>query len=312
MVDANVSQATRLSRYEACDVGSQDGTQDLCREASRLLRRCDILNGIGACVRLPGRQHCGMPKSELPHADSVRSLDRGLRLLQAMNRSPHASITQLAREVGIPRSTTYRLLDTLVAAGMVASLGGIGYCLTREVRTLSDGFLDEAWIEAAWVEMLRLSAQLIWPISLFTPEAPTMVIRRTTHELSSLSIDYGMSGRRMPIAETAAGRVYLAFCPEAERRLILDMPGTYAGTTGRLDREILEQRLALISARGFETRFGGIIAKTGSLSVPILRGRRVLGSMSLVFIAAGFDPDRAIAEFEAPMKAAAARIGAAT
>ena len=70
---------------------------------------------------------------------SVRSLERGLRLLQAMNRAPHASVTQLARDIAVPRSTAYRLLDTLVGLGFV-TFGTDGYALSRDVRTLSDGF----------------------------------------------------------------------------------------------------------------------------------------------------------------------------
>lgn len=241
---------------------------------------------------------------------SVRSLERGLRLLQAMNRAPHASVTQLAREVGVPRSTAYRLLDTLVGLGFV-SLDEGGYSLRRDVRTLSDGFIDEAWIAPAWREMVELSRTLIWPVSLFTSEAATMVIRRTTHELSSLSIDYGMSGRRLPITETAAGRVYLAFCPAAERRLILSMPAAYTTTPTPLDRSILEDRLGDVRRRGFDTRVGGVVARTGSLAVPILVEGRVLCCMSLIFIASGISIERVVADFEEPMKAAAARISAA-
>ena len=160
-------------------------------------------------------------------AESIRSLVRGLRLLQVMNANPRASVTELARETNIPRSTAYRLLDTMGTLGFVANAGK-GYRLTREVRSLSDGFIDEAWIAPAWREMVALTRKFIWPVSLFTHQAGTMLIRRTTHELSPMSIDYGMTGRRMPATKTAAGRTYLAFCSEAERLSILQMPGPFS------------------------------------------------------------------------------------
>lgn len=246
----------------------------------------------------------------MSEASSVRSLERGLRLLQAMNRAPHASVTQLAADIGVPRSTAYRLLDTLVGLGFVG-LGADGYTLARDVRTLSDGFIDEAWIAPAWHEMVELSRALIWPVSLFTSEAATMVIRRTTHELSAMSIDYGMSGRRLPITETAAGRVYLAFCPPAERRLILSMPAAYIGSPTRIERELVEERLEEARTRGFDTRVGGVVPRTGSLAVPVLVEGRVLCCLSLIFIASGLTVARAIEQFEQPMKAAAQRISEA-
>lgn len=241
---------------------------------------------------------------------SVRSLDRGLRLLQAMNRAPHASVKQLAIEIDVPRSTAYRLLDTLVSLGFV-TFGTDGYALSRDVRTLSDGFIDEAWITPAWEEMVEISRKLIWPVSLFTVEAATMVIRRTTHELSTLSIDYGMSGRRLPITETAAGRVYLAFCPAAERRSILAMPPAYIGNPSRIERELVETRLEQARLRGYDTRIGGVVARTGSLAVPVLVAGRVLCSISIIFIASALSIEQAIDQFEQPMKDAASRIAAA-
>ena len=50
-----------------------------------------------------------------------------------------------------------------------------------------------------------------------------MLVRDTTHRLSALSIDYGMVGRRMGMLRTAGGLVYLAFCPDNERKVILDL-----------------------------------------------------------------------------------------
>lgn len=224
-----------------------------------------------------------------------------------MNRAPHASVTQLAIAIGVPRSTAYRLLDTLVGLGFV-TFGADGYALSRDVRTLSDGFIDEAWIAPAWAEMVEISRTLIWPVSLFTVEAATMVIRRTTHELSTLSIDYGMSGRRLPITATAAGRVYLAFCSPAERGSILAMPAAYVGIPTRMEREALETRLEQARLGGFDTRMGGVVARTGSLAVPVIVEGRVLGSLSIVFIAAALSIERAVEQFERPMKDAARRI----
>lgn len=228
-----------------------------------------------------------------------------------MNSNPRASVTELARNIKVPRSTAYRLLDTLVGLGFVSMSATGGYSLSRQVRTLSEGFIDEAWLGPAWEELLRLGEQLVWPVSLFTCEAAVMVIRRTTHELSTMSIDYGMSGRRLPITQTAAGRCYLAFCPEAERRLILDMPAAYIGGQGtHLEQIAIEEKLQEVRARGFDTRVGGLVPKTGSIAVPVIVDNKVLCCASVIYIASALSLRRAVAEFELPMKAFAARLAA--
>ena len=88
------------------------------------------------------------------------------------------------------------------------------YCLTSQVRALSDGFAEDDWIaEIAAPLMTQLTRHLVWPVALMTFEEGRMLVRETTHEASTLSIDHGMVGRTLPILRTAAGRCYLAFCP---------------------------------------------------------------------------------------------------
>ena len=78
---------------------------------------------------------------------SVRSLERGLALLVAMNRRKLASVADLAQDVRLPRPTVYRLLDTLSHAGFVARDSATDrYRPTHGVRALSDGFVDDEWI----------------------------------------------------------------------------------------------------------------------------------------------------------------------
>src|SRR5271157_1577534 len=91
----------------------------------------------------------------------VRSLERGLALLLAMNRRRLPSVVELAQDTRLPRPTVYRLLQTLSRTGFVTrSSPHDRYCLTRRVRALSDGFADEDWIaEIAAPLMSQLTRQ---------------------------------------------------------------------------------------------------------------------------------------------------------
>jgi IclR family mhp operon transcriptional activator len=240
---------------------------------------------------------------------SVRALERGLAVLAAMNRHKVASVVELARETRLPRPTVYRLLATLGRAGFVShSSGADRFCLSRKVRTLSDGFVEDEWItDIATPLMAAFTAAHVWPVALMTFEEGRMLIRETTHPASSLSIDYGMVGRRLPILRTAAGRSYLAFCPANERRTILDMLGHSPEPEDRYDERRLPALLRDVRASGCALQDREINPKTSGISVPIV-GERLLGCVSMVWIASALTLEEAQQRFLAPLLALASRI----
>lgn len=242
-------------------------------------------------------------------SDGIRSLERGLNLLRAMNDDPHASVAALSRKIGVPRSTTYRLLSTLESLGYVGHLEATNtYHLTRQVRSLSTGFLDEDWLDAVWPELVALGTQLFWPVSLFTLDAGSMAVRMTTHERSPMSIDYGMTGRRMPLTETAAGRTYLAFCPAHERDVLLRLPDVEHVLATPADRELFERQLRKIVEDGYGARIGGVMPRTASISVPVMLGPRVFCCVSVIWIRSALTLEHAVSDLARPLKAASARI----
>ncbi len=189
---------------------------------------------------------------------NVRSLERGLALLVAMNRRPLASVCELAHDTGLPRPTVYRLLDTLAKAGFVSlDTATDRYRPTHGVRALSDGFVDDEWVtEIAAPMMAKFTREHVWPVSLFTFEAGKMLVRDTTHRLSALSIDYGMVGKRMSMLRTAGGLVYLAFCPDNERKVILDLLAQSDEPDDQQARELhlLDGLFKSIRADGYATQ----------------------------------------------------------
>jgi len=219
----------------------------------------------------------------------VRSLERGLALLVALNRRPLATVCDLAKDTHLPRPTVYRLLDTLSKAGFVSLDSATDrYRPTHGVRSLSDGFLDDEWVtEIAAPMMAEFTREHVWPVSLFTFEAGKMLVRDTTHRVSALSIDYGMVGKRMGMMRTAGGLAYLAFCPENECKVILDLLAQSDEPDDQQAREVhmLDGLFKSIRAKGYATQERVINPKAASISVPIIVGRKVHGCMSLIFIA---------------------------
>jgi IclR family mhp operon transcriptional activator len=243
---------------------------------------------------------------------SVRSLERGLALLLAMNRRKLPSVVELARDTRLPRPTVYRLLETLSRAGFVTRSRPLDrYCLTSQVRALSDGFAEDDWIaDIAAPLMTQLTRQLVWPVALMTFEAGRMLVRETTHEASTLSIDHGMVGRSLPLLRTAAGRCYLALCPGKERRAILEMLSRSKAPEDRGARETqrLTKLLDAIRAKGYAIQDREINPKTTGIAVPIRLGTRMLGSMSLIWISSALTIEQAENEFLPLLTSTARRI----
>jgi IclR family transcriptional regulator, mhp operon transcriptional activator len=242
----------------------------------------------------------------------VRSLERGLAVLAAMNRRKLPSVMELARDTRLPRPTVYRLLETLSRGGFVTrSSPHDRYCLARGVRTLSDGFVEDDWIaDIAAPLMTQFTRDLVWPVALLTFEEGRMLVRETTHEASTLSIDHGMVGRSLPMLRTAAGRCYLAFCHAKERRAILEMLSRSKALEDRWAREPqrLTKLLDAIKAKGYAIQDREINPKTTGIAVPVRLGARVLGSLSSIWISSALTIEDAEAELYPPLATTAACI----
>ena len=98
----------------------------------------------------------------------IRALNRGLDVLTALNRLERAAINTLANAVELPRTTTYRILETLRLAGYVErDAHDDCYRPTIMVRALSDGFDDEAMVaHIAKPHLAALCTQIVWPVAI--------------------------------------------------------------------------------------------------------------------------------------------------
>jgi IclR family transcriptional regulator, mhp operon transcriptional activator len=245
----------------------------------------------------------------------VRSLSRGLHLLQELNKLDNASVQELARSTGLTRPTAYRLLETLRTNGYVSrGPSDLVYRLTLKVRGLSAGFHDDAWVIDAGAPILRsLGEKLLWPVALLTFDNSAMSVRETTHRTSPFSIDRGMEGSRVPMLLTASGRAYLAFCPELEREMIFENLAVSGEPDAGLatDREYLERVLHETRRRGYGSRTGGEVRdKTASIALPIMFRERVVACLPIIWIRSAVPYGKAVRQFLEPLRDAAAEIAA--
>ena len=68
----------------------------------------------------------GRPEEQGKSASAVQSVDRAVTVLEILARRGEAGVTEIADELGVHRSTAFRLLGVLENRGLVAQAGDRG------------------------------------------------------------------------------------------------------------------------------------------------------------------------------------------
>ena len=220
---------------------------------------------------------------------SVQSVDRAVSVMELLARTGSSGVTEVAREIGIHKSTAYRLLTTLRDRGLVEQDEA-----TEKYR-LGFGLVLLASAVTADLDVLRCARPVCERLSEQTQETVTVavledddavVIHQTVSKSSALSVDW--TGRHTPIHATAAGQVFLSHMPEDQRRRILRIPLYRFTENTVLSPPTLEERAQETRERGYgytveELEIGlnavgapvrssdGAVVATVSVSGPVFR-----------------------------------------
>lgn len=245
----------------------------------------------------------------------IRALQRGLEVLHVLNLHNGATVSEVAAAIDLPRTTTYRILETLCAAGYAyRAASDERYRLTILVRGLSDGFDDEAWVtQIARPHIYELCNELVWPIAVATLSGSTMLIRQTTDHRSPLAIEKRGPGFRVPILGSASGQAYLTFCSKEQRETTLDLLGRSRREEdkGAKNRKKVYETLADIRKRGYAIwHRPRRVSDETSIAVPVMSGERLLATVTIRFSSTAVPEAEAAQKFVPKLRAVAQRIGA--
>lgn len=263
----------------------------------------------------PKCPHCGRSGGlHISGFGGVRSLERGLAVLQAVNHHNGLKAADVAKAVGIPRPTAYRLLETLEALGFVIRAASDDiWRPTLATRTLSSGFRSDYWVsQSAVPQMMKTARRVLWPLDLVVFRDFKMEIRESTHHFSPFSVDHGMVGRSLSVLETAGGRAHLAFCDKDERLQILSSLEVETGISKPyyLQDGPLDYILDRCRQLGLGYRIKGFNDKTMSISAPIMQGGRPVACLTLIWIASAMTFEQAVEDYRAPLLTCAEAIAA--
>ncbi|MDP9089285.1 MAG: helix-turn-helix domain-containing protein [Pseudomonadota bacterium] len=243
----------------------------------------------------------------------IRALIRGLDVLTELNRLQRAAINTLAAASSLPRTTTYRILETLRLAGYVErDAYDDCYRPTVLVRALSAGFDDEALVAHIAKPLLAaLGAQIVWPVAVATPCGSSMMIRETTDRQSPLALEQYCAGVRVPMLGSAAGRAYLAFCPAPQRDAMLELLARSSLPEDRVarNRSEVERLLSETRAQGFGmAQRARRVSQETSLAIPVRAKDTILATVSVRYAATAVPLRTAMEQFIPKMREVAQKI----
>lgn len=218
----------------------------------------------------------------------IRALMRGLDALTVLNLTNGATVSEIAKEIRLPRTTTYRILETLSHAGFVyRDSNDDRYRLTIMVRGLSDGYDDEAWVtQIARPHINELCKDIIWPIAIASLSGTSMMVRESTDHSSPLAVERYSAGFRVPLITSSSGLTYLAFSTPTLRDSILELLSRSNNPQDiqAKNRAGLMQQLNEIRMQGYASATRSLrIANEISLAVPIMIEDRVLATLMIRF-----------------------------
>jgi IclR family mhp operon transcriptional activator len=238
--------------------------------------------------------------------------DRILRVIRAVNELGACTVLDVHRATGISRPAVYRIVDNLCEHGYLRRIPmDSRFRLTAEIRKLSSGYRDDAWIVDVGAPVIgRLQQEFRWPTSLATPDKDKMIVRETTRYRSPFVFDTGNVGMHLPILRSSLGLAYISFCSPRTRQITLKLLRQSEHPDDRVasNRVETERLLRNTVRRGYGYREGGITPTTSSISMPLIAERDVVGSICITFATSVVPQREAIAQFLPALREAAAEI----
>jgi len=143
------------------------------------------------------------------------TVDKALTVLAVLHqaRAPLA-LSELARALGIPKSTTHRLLASLLAAAMVEQHADSRYALGMGLVRLGLGALAfEPIVRASELELERAARELGETFFLVKARAGRLVVLSKVEGTGMLRVAPDV-GAEVPVDVTASGRLYMGLAPQ--------------------------------------------------------------------------------------------------
>jgi DNA-binding IclR family transcriptional regulator len=212
----------------------------------------------------------------------VQSVDRALTILEVLARVGEAGVTEIAGELGVHKSTAFRLVTTLEAHRLVEQT------TERGRYRLGVGVLRLAGATTARLDLVQEARPLCRQLAAETGETVNIAVLSESSALyldqiagSSALQPHNWVGQHIPLHATSNGKVLLSGLDDAAVKELLGTLSRYTDATitkkGRLREE-----LALVREQGYAVAVDELEQGLTAVAAPIRNAHGdVVASMSV-------------------------------
>ncbi|MGA0565209.1 IclR family transcriptional regulator [Ancylobacter sp. VNQ12] len=257
------------------------------------------------------------PQEAEARAKLVPALERGVRILDTVARARgYLSLSDLARELDIAKSSAHTLCNTLVKLGLLIKRPDQTFLLGPHVMRWSNAFQQQSDLATEFAALWDRETQLPGAtITLTVLEGNEVIyIAARNSDLSHPLFEF-RAGMRLPAAFTATGKAFLSGMSDFEvRRLYPDgLPEPRTPSSVRTVEDLL-QELQEIRERGYSCDDQQVAEGLVCFGAPVLDSRnRTMAGVAVSLLAEWLTPEQqenVIAEVKRIAQQLSQRMGA--
>ncbi len=200
-------------------------------------------------------------------------MDKTVRILLAFEDGRPHGVRDVARDLGLPKSTVSRLIIDLADARLLVQDGTGHYRLGAGVARLGQAYLqglDVRTVSAPF--MVDLQERSAETVGLHVREGLERVVIATQESKATIRSGFSI-GERLPMHAGAGAKVLLAFETDQVRQQLLGaLKLTPLTDRTILDMTQLERELDSVRAQGYATSANEVSLQSASLAAPIFDG----------------------------------------
>jgi len=226
------------------------------------------------------------------------SIKNALRLLKCFTvKTPEKRLTELADELDLSKSTTSRMLSTLLSEGFVFQDPITHkYRLGQRIASLYHVMV------MSYVDLAEVASPIIKRLARETSEALRVAVLEE-NEVSYIFQEDGSRnenivtnvGGRNPVHCTSSGKILLAFQDELALNKILDRPLTPYTSRTITDPSALKEQLTRIRQQEYCISLGELTENSVSISAPLRDSAgQVISALTLIGPAHRLDENRIV------------------
>jgi DNA-binding IclR family transcriptional regulator len=226
----------------------------------------------------------------------VQSVDRAVSVLVLLARMGEAGVTEIADELGVHKSTAFRLLATLESRGLAEQN------VARGKYRLGFGVVNLASAVTASLDLTRVSRSVCEALAREVGETVNVAI----HDGDSvINVDQVMGssavttvnwvGKRNPLHATSSGKVFLAHMPAEDLDAHLGRPLPRFTRNTVTNPDDLRRQLGAVRANGHAFSLEELEVGLNAVAAPIRSFERtVVAALSASGPAYRLTPDRLV------------------